>query len=80
LKILQQLGVKIDQELHWRQHIKYAVKKGMVLLAAVNRLTHPLFGLPTPHVHRLFMAIVVPNMEYALPFPSSHPNEHSTVD
>jgi len=39
----------------------------MDLLAIVNRLTQPSFGLPTPFVHRLFTAVVVPKVEYALP-------------
>jgi len=61
------LGVEIDQTLHWRHHVQHAVKKGTALLATINRLTGPSFGLPAPYVHRLFMAIVIPKVEYALP-------------
>ena len=61
------LGVKVDGELWWRQHVQLTVKKGMVLLTAVNRLTQPLFGLPTPYICKLFMTMVVPKVEYTLP-------------
>ena len=60
------LGIKVDQMLHWKQHVQHAIKKGTTLLATINRLTRPLFGLPAPYVCRLFMAIVVHKVEYAL--------------
>jgi len=61
------LGVKVDHELHWRNHVQHAIKKGMDLLATVNRLTQLSFGLPTPNARRLFTVVVVPKVEYALP-------------
>ena len=60
------LGVKIDQELHWRHHVQHTIKKGMGLLTAINRLTWPSFGLPAPYVFRLFMAVAIPKVKYTL--------------
>ena len=61
------LGVILDQELHWHQHVDYATHKGESLLFAINRLTRPSFGLPAQYVRRLYSAVVVPKVEYALP-------------
>ena len=61
------LGVILDQELHWHQHVNYATHKGESLLFVINRLTRPLFGLLAQYVHRLYLAVVVPKVEYTLP-------------
>ena len=61
------LGVILDQELRWNQHVTYATRKGESLLFAINHLTRPSFGLPAQYVCRLYSAIVVPKVEYALP-------------
>ena len=37
------------------------------MLFAINRLTRPSFGLPAPYVHCLYMAVVIPKVEYVLP-------------
>lgn len=41
--------------------------RGEKLLLACNRLTRPTFGLPPKYMQRLYTAIVVPKVEYALP-------------
>ena len=61
------LGVVVDQQLRWHQHVQYASQKGAQLLFVINRLTRPSFGLPAPYVRHLFTAVVVPKVEYALP-------------
>ena len=61
------LSIIVDQHLHWHQHIQYAIRKGESLLFAINRLTRLLFGLPAPYVRRLYKAMAIPKMEYALP-------------
>jgi Reverse transcriptase (RNA-dependent DNA polymerase) len=44
------LGIQIDQELRWHQHIQQAVQKAENLLVTVKRLTRPSFVLPQCHV------------------------------
>jgi hypothetical protein len=61
------LGVQIDQELRWHQHVQQAVQKATNLLFAVKRLTRPSFGLPERHVRQLYTSMVLPKLEYALP-------------
>ena len=69
------LGVIIDQELRWHNHVESVVAKGQKLLLACNRLTRPTFGLPAKFVRQLFTSIVAPAVEYAIPvwfFPPHH--------
>src|SRR6266481_5996954 len=61
------LGVEVDQELCWHHHIQIAVQKGEALLHAANRLTRPSFGLPAGHIRKIYTAIGLPKVEYALP-------------
>jgi len=61
------LGVEVDQELRWHHHVQLAVQKGEALLHAANRLTRPSFGLPAGHVRKIYTAIALPKVEYALP-------------
>ena len=61
------LGVILDQELCWHQHFAYATHKGESLLFAINCLTRPSFGLLAQYVCRLYSAVVVLKVEYALP-------------
>ena len=61
------LGVEVDQELHWHHHVQLAIQKGEVLLHAANRLTRPSFGLPARHVRKIYMAIVLLKVKYAMP-------------
>ena len=61
------LGIKVDQELCWHHHTQLAVAKGVALLHTANRLTRPSFGLPAHHVRRIYKAVVLPKIEYALP-------------
>ena len=61
------LGIQIDQELRWHQHVQQAVQKAEGLLLAVNRLTRPSFSLPEQHVQHLYLSMVLPRLECALP-------------
>ena len=61
------LGVEVDQELRWHHHTQLAIRKGEALLHVTNRLTRPSFGLPAQHVRRIYKAVVLPKVEYALP-------------
>ena len=67
VKIAKLLSIKIDKELRWHAQAATAAKKGTDLLLAINRLTRPSFGLPAAQVSRLFVSMVVPKVEYALP-------------
>src|SRR6266481_10210684 len=60
------LGVEVNQELRWHHHVQIAVQKGKALLHAANRLTRPSFGLPAGHVRKIYTAIILPKVEYAL--------------
>jgi hypothetical protein len=70
------LGVQIDQELRWHQHVQQAVQKTENLLLAVNRLTRPSFGLPVQHVRKLYTSMILPKLEYALPVWYTPPREN----
>src|SRR6266481_458456 len=61
------LRVEVDQELRWHHHVQLAVQKGEALLHAANRLTRPSFRLLAGHVRKIYTAIALPKVEYALP-------------
>jgi hypothetical protein len=67
VKTAKLLGVQLDQELRWHPQVTQAVKNGTNLLHAICRLTRPSFGLPYRYARRLFLSMVLPKMEYALP-------------
>jgi len=75
------LGVLLDESLRWHAQVSSAVKKGTDLLLAINRLTRPSFGLPARYVSRLFISMVLPKVEYALPVwyspPDSSTQQHT---
>ena len=60
------LGVEVDQELHWHNHVQLAIGRGEALLHAANCLTRPSFELPTHHMHHIYKAVVLPKVEYVL--------------
>jgi hypothetical protein len=44
------LGVIIDKDLWWHQHVNKVAAASLKLLMAMNRLTRPSFGLPTTYM------------------------------
>jgi hypothetical protein len=61
------LGVILDYKLNFRNHVELAQKRGTKAALAISRIASPSFGLPHSYVRQLFLTIVVPRMEYALP-------------
>ncbi len=61
------LGMHIDQCLNFKEHIKYVVGKGVKAAVALTRLANTKIGMPHKFVHHLFIGLVAPRMEYALP-------------
>ena len=60
------LGLMVDRTLRWHEQCEAARAKGMATLLAISRLTRPTFGMPHKYVRRLFKAVAIPRMEYAL--------------
>jgi len=63
---LKYLGIYIDQDLNFKMQAESATNKALKVLYACNRLTRPAFGLPHRYIRRLFTAIVIPKLTYAL--------------
>ncbi len=61
------LGMHIDQCLNFKEHIEYAVGKGVKAAVALTQLANTKIDMPHKFVHRLFIGLVAPRMEYALP-------------
>jgi len=59
------LGVVVDQELRWKEHIAYALAKGAGYAALLRCLSRPAHGIPTRLIRQLYRAIAVPKMLYA---------------
>jgi hypothetical protein len=60
------LGVIIDKDLCWHQHVNKVAGSALKLLMAMNRLTRPSFRLPATYMGRLYTAIVLVKIEYVL--------------
>ncbi len=61
------LGVYIDKRLTFKEHVEYAVGKGVKAAVVLMRVANTTTGMSHKFVRRLFIGLVVPRMEYALP-------------
>ncbi|EJF61333.1 hypothetical protein DICSQDRAFT_60623 [Dichomitus squalens LYAD-421 SS1] len=60
------LGVIIDYRLQFHQHVAFALGKGMAWVATLRRLARSQYGLTPVLVRRLYLAVAVPSMLYAV--------------
>ncbi|KDQ11176.1 hypothetical protein BOTBODRAFT_177435 [Botryobasidium botryosum FD-172 SS1] len=60
------LSVILNCTLSWKQHIKSTYAKTLKAMLAVNRLAHPLFGMPHKYMRWLYCGIILLKMEYGL--------------
>jgi len=59
------LGVLMDQELWWKEHLHYMLQKGMKWVTQYCRLSKPSKGISPKYMRVLFISIAVPKMMYA---------------
>jgi len=59
------LGVILDQELRWREHMAYAIAKGARYAMLLHRLTRTSQGVPTKLTRQLYQTVVIPRTLYA---------------
>ncbi|EJF56326.1 hypothetical protein DICSQDRAFT_71738, partial [Dichomitus squalens LYAD-421 SS1] len=60
------LGFLMDYRLRYHQHVAYALGKGMAWVATLRRLARSQYGLTPGLVRRLYLAVAVPSMLYAV--------------
>jgi len=59
------LGMLLDQELHFKAHAAYAIKKGTTWLDQFRRAARPSKGISARHMRRFYLAVAIPRMLYA---------------
>ena len=59
------LGVILDQELHFREHVSYALSRGTAWVLQFQRLSRPTMGMPPRYMRLLYKVIDVARMLYA---------------
>ena len=59
------LGVIFDQELRFKSHLQYIVKKGTNAAMALSSIAKTTWGAPFKHVRQLFQAVIAPRTDYA---------------
>ena len=59
------LGVIFDQELKYKAHLQYIVKKGTKFAMAIANIARATWGAQFTHLRRLFIAVVAPRIDYA---------------
>lgn len=60
------LGVYLDQHLSWNTHIAHAIKKGTNWSTQIRRVTAPSWGLTPKHARKMFIAVAIPRILYAV--------------
>jgi len=58
------LGVILDQELQWKEHVDYALHVGTKWVEQYQQLATPLRGVSAKHMQKFYLAITVLNMLY----------------
>ena len=56
------LGVILDQELHWKEHIQYALQKGTKSVTQYQRLSKPMMGVLAKYMQWFFISVAIPRM------------------
>ena len=59
------LGVILNQELRFKEHVAYALARGTARVLQFHRLSKPTMGMPPRYARQLYKAIAVPRMLYA---------------
>jgi len=59
------LGMFLDQELRFKTHAAYTIKKGMTWLDQFRHAAHPSKGISARHMHRYYLTVAIPCMLYA---------------
>jgi ribonuclease HI len=59
------LGMIIDQELRFKEHANYALKKGEAYISQYRRLTRPTKGVTAKHMRTYYLTVAVPRLLYA---------------
>src|SRR5882724_931507 len=58
------LGVLIDQELHWKDQVNYALQKGSMWVMQYCQLARPLKGVSAKYMRRFYTSVAIPRMLY----------------
>src|SRR6267154_2624251 len=59
------LGVILDQELRWKEHVTYAIAKGTAYALQLCRLSSTATRMPMKLTRQLYQAVTIPKMLYA---------------
>jgi hypothetical protein len=59
------LGVILDQELRWKEHVAYAIAKGTAYALQLRRLSSTTSGMPMKLACQLYQAVAILKMLYA---------------
>jgi hypothetical protein len=58
------LGVILDQELRWKEHVAYAIAKGTAYTLQLRRLSSTATGMPIKLARQLYQVVAIPKMLY----------------
>ena len=59
------LGIMLDEELRFKVHADYALKKGATWLSQYRRLAKPTRGVALKYMRRYYLTVALPKMLYA---------------
>jgi Reverse transcriptase (RNA-dependent DNA polymerase) len=58
------LGLIMDQELRFKEHVNYALKKGEAYISQYRRLTRPTKDVTAKHMRTYYLTVAVPKLLY----------------
>ena len=59
------LGIIMDQELHWKEHMNYALHRGTKWVTQYRRLAKPSWGVSAKFMRQFYTMVAVPKVLYA---------------
>jgi len=59
------LGILVNKELRWKEHVNYALQKGVKWVALYRRLTKPMKGVSAKYMRQFYIAVAVLKLLYA---------------
>lgn len=60
------LGITIDRQLRWHNHVEASIAKGTNAILAISRLASSTTGIPPRYIRQLYNSIVLPKITYGM--------------
>ena len=63
-KVVQYLGLRLDSQLRWRQHMEAVFIRGKKSIGALRQLSKSTWGISLVNMRKAYQAIIIPQLLY----------------